>query len=59
MSAEEMVDAALAGFDQRELITIPSLPDAGVWESFDTARKNLGPYLSRTEAASRYKLATV
>jgi short-subunit dehydrogenase len=59
MSAEEMVDAALAGFDQRELITIPSLPDAGVWETFDTARKNLGPYLSRTEAASRYKLATV
>ncbi|MEH2510775.1 short-subunit dehydrogenase [Nitrobacteraceae bacterium AZCC 1564] len=59
MSAEEMVDAALAGFDQRELITIPSLPDASVWETYDTARKNLGPYLSRTEAASRYKLATV
>jgi short-subunit dehydrogenase len=27
MSAEELVDAALAGFDQGELITIPSLPD--------------------------------
>jgi len=59
MPAEEMVDAALAGFDQRELITIPSLPDASAWEAYNTARKNLGPYLSRTEAASRYKSAKV
>lgn len=28
MKAEEMVDAALAGFDQGEFISIPSLPDA-------------------------------
>jgi hypothetical protein len=28
MKAEEMVDAVLAGFDQGELITITSLPDA-------------------------------
>ena len=27
MSADAMVDAAFAGFDQGELITIPSLPD--------------------------------
>jgi short-subunit dehydrogenase len=58
MSADEMVNAALAGFDQRELITIPSLPDAAVWEAYDTARKNLGPYLSTTQAASRYKTAS-
>ncbi len=56
MSAEEMVDASLAGFDQRELITIPSLPDAGVWAAYDTARKNLGPHLSSTQAAPRYKV---
>lgn len=27
MDADAMVDAALAGFDQGELVTIPSLPD--------------------------------
>src|SRR6185312_9429412 len=29
MSAEDMVDAALAGLDQDEFVTIPALPDAG------------------------------
>ena len=27
MSAEDMVDAALAGLDQGEIVTIPSLPE--------------------------------
>ena len=55
MSAEEMVDASLAGFDQKELITIPSLPDASDWHRFDAARAALGPNLSRATAAARYK----
>jgi short-subunit dehydrogenase len=55
MSAEEMVDAALVGFDRKELITIPSLPDAGEWDRFDAARKALGPNLSHATAAARYK----
>jgi short-subunit dehydrogenase len=54
MNVEEMVDAALVGFDRKELVTIPSLPDAGDWERFDAARKALGPNLSRSTAASRY-----
>ena len=54
MSAEEMVDAALVGFDHKELVTIPSLPDIGDWERFDAARKALGPNLSRSSAAARY-----
>ncbi|MDM0066079.1 SDR family oxidoreductase [Variovorax sp. J31P207] len=58
MRAEEMVDAALAGFDQGELATIPSLPDLGDWERFDAARKALGPNLSRSHAAHRYQAAT-
>lgn len=53
MQADEMVDAALAGLDLGELITIPSLPDAQEWDSYDAARKALGPKLSRTHAASR------
>ena len=55
MSAEEMVDASLAGLDQHELISIPSLPDAADWEKFNSARLALGPNLSRKHAADRYK----
>jgi len=56
MTAEEMVDASLAALDQGEVITIPSLPDLGDWEKFETARKALGPNLSRKQSASRYGL---
>ena len=55
MSAEEMVDAALVGFDRKELVTIPSLPEAADWEVFDAARKALGPNLSRSSPAARYQ----
>ena len=54
MSAEEMVDASLAGFDQKELVTIPALPDVADWQRLDAARKALGPNLSRASAAARY-----
>lgn len=55
MEVGEMVDAALAGFDQGELVTIPSLPDAADWQAFVAARSALGPNLSRNHAAPRYK----
>ena len=54
MPVEDMVDAALAGFDQGEFVTIPSLPDAGQWQSYEAARQALMPNLSRAEAAPRY-----
>ena len=57
MSAEEMVDAAMSGLDQGELITIPSLPDAREWDAFNSARVALGRNLSRNHAADRYKVA--
>lgn len=55
MGVEEMVDAALAGLDQGELVTIPSLPDAGQWEAFHAARLAMQPNLSRDRAAARYR----
>jgi len=55
MEAGEMVDAALSGLDQGELITIPSLPDAGDWEAFVAARHVMAPNLSKSKAATRYK----
>lgn len=55
MDAGEMVDAALSGLDQGELVTIPSLPDAADWDAFVAARHVLAPNLSKSKAASRYK----
>lgn len=54
MEADELVDAALAGLDQGELVTIPSLPDAGEWDALTAARLKLAPNLSRNHAAGRY-----
>jgi len=57
MNVNEMVDAALAGFDQGEFITIPSLPDMADWEAYEAAREKLIPNLSRSSPAERYKVA--
>ena len=54
MTAEDMVDAALARLDQGEFLTIPALPDAGQWQTYEAARRALLPNLSRTEPAARY-----
>jgi len=54
MTAEDMVDASLAGLDQHELVTIPTLPDVADWEKYEAARKALGPNLSRQIPAARY-----
>ena len=59
MSAEDMVDAALAGLDRGEFVTIPALPDAGQWESYEAARQALMPNLSRAEPAERYGVTHV
>jgi short-subunit dehydrogenase len=56
MSAEDMVDAALAGLDQGETVTIPSLPDKAEWDAFDTARRAMSGRLSSTAPAARYSI---
>jgi short-subunit dehydrogenase len=55
MDAGEMVDAALAGLDRGEAVTIPALPDLAEWEHFTAARLAMGPNLSRSQAAPRYR----
>jgi len=57
MKAEEMVDAALAGFDRGEFVTIPSLPDIADWEAYEAAREKLIPNLSLSSPARRYRAA--
>jgi short-subunit dehydrogenase len=55
MSPEELVDAALAGLDQGELVTLPSLADVAEWERFEQARVALAQNLSLDRSAERYK----
>jgi short-subunit dehydrogenase len=57
MSAEDMVDAALAGLAQGEFVTIPSLPNKADWDAFERARNVLMPNLSRAVPAQRYGIA--
>jgi uncharacterized protein len=54
MTAENLVDAALAGLDQGELVTIPALPDQEEWDRFEAARRDMSTRLSRTKPAARY-----
>ncbi|HBQ80396.1 MAG TPA: SDR family oxidoreductase [Erwinia persicina] len=55
MEVGEMVDAALAGFDRRELVTIPPLHNAARWDTLDGARQALLSDIKQDEAAARYK----
>ncbi|MDE1150041.1 MAG: SDR family oxidoreductase [Azospirillaceae bacterium] len=59
MEVGEMVDAALVGFDRREAVTIPSLPEVGQWQAFDTARRAMLPNFAQAHAAERYRAKTV
>ena len=58
MSTDNMVDAALAGLDQGELITIPSLEDIGLWKAYDAARGDFEGKLSTKYPADRYGVKT-
>ncbi|QJP15891.1 SDR family oxidoreductase [Starkeya sp. ORNL1] len=54
MSAEDMVDASLAGLDAGEIVTIPALPDIAEWDTFEAARRAFAPRLSAIKPATRY-----
>ena len=56
MDVGELVDAALVGFDRRETITIPPLPDAAQWESFTAARQAMLPNFRQEHPAARYRV---
>jgi short-subunit dehydrogenase len=55
MKAADAVDAALAGLDMGELITLPSVPDEEDWNAYEAARQKLMPNLSRNVPAARYR----
>jgi short-subunit dehydrogenase len=55
MDVEELVDAALVGYDRRELVTIPPLHVAERWDVLDGARQGLLSDVRQAHAADRYR----
>jgi short-subunit dehydrogenase len=55
MEADDLVDAALVGFDRGETVTIPPLHDLADWTAMQAARQSLGTQLSRRKVAPRYR----
>lgn len=55
MDVEELVDAALVGFDRRELVTIPPLHVAERWDALEGARQGLMSDIRQAHAAERYR----
>ncbi|MCZ4611235.1 SDR family oxidoreductase [Streptomyces sp. Lzd4kr] len=59
MTVDDMVDAALAGLDEGEFVTIPALPDVELWEAYQGAREALSGSLSAARPAERYRRTSV
>lgn len=55
MEVDDLVDAALVGFDRKELVTIPPVPDVATWEAFEQARGVLASGFSNSQPAARYR----
>jgi Short-chain dehydrogenases of various substrate specificities len=55
MDAAELVDAALTGFDRREIYTVPPLQDEKQWLDFEAARIAMLPNFRQEHAAPRYR----
>jgi short-subunit dehydrogenase len=54
MRTEDLVDAALVGFDRGELVTIPSLHQGDEWQAYEAARQAMSQHLSSDTVAERY-----
>lgn len=57
MTAEQLVDAALVGLDRGEEVTLPSVHDAALWQSYDEARARLFAGTQNGSPAERYQAA--
>jgi len=55
MPVEDMVDAALVGLDQGELVTIPGLHNGDEWTRFEAARGSMLPQFGTSVPAPRYR----
>jgi short-subunit dehydrogenase len=57
MSAEDCVDAALAGLDAGELVTIPGLHEGELWTRWEAGRREISPKFNNAKPAPRYAAA--
>lgn len=57
MEVDELVDAAMIGFDKREGVTIPTLHDITRWDTYHAARQTMVPLFAQVDAAERYRAA--
>jgi len=55
MEVGELVDAALVGFDRRELVSIPPLHEAASWDALEAGRQALLSNIRQAHAAERYR----
>lgn len=54
MEVGDMVDAALVGFDRREVVTIPPLHEGERWDALQTARQGVLGQIRQATVAPRY-----
>ena len=57
MSAADLVDAALAGLDQGELVTIPGRQDGSDWDRWEEDRRSISKKFNNAKPSPRYKVA--
>ncbi len=55
MTTDDLVDAALAGLDLGEFVTLPSLQDIEEWNAYESARQKMIPHLRNASPADRYR----
>ncbi len=54
MEVDDLVSAALRGLDAGELVTMPSVEDMQLWQTYEEARIAILPFISLNKPASRY-----
>jgi short-subunit dehydrogenase len=57
MTTDDMVDAALIGLDQGEVVTLPSLHDLEQWNRYEAARQIITEHFPNAAPAPRYRVA--
>ncbi|WP_454888699.1 SDR family NAD(P)-dependent oxidoreductase [Sphingobium indicum] len=56
LTAEQLVDAALAGLDAGELVTTPTVAETGIWEALEAARLAFMEAARSGQVAERYRV---
>jgi short-subunit dehydrogenase len=57
MRAEDLVDAALAGLDAGEMVTIPGLHEPDAWTRWEQDRRAMAPKFRNPKPAPQYRVA--